>query len=397
MSATVIAPTARNRVRGNRGVIVAVLAIAVLAVLTALAASSTRLGYLDPEATDPSGARALSHLVTAQGVTVHRTTTVRDTLAQLTQFSDTTLLVVTQGLQSDVDAQRRLGELLNPAARRHTVLLAPGPELLDAFALNVDVSGFATSDVVEPQCSWPVANRAGNALMGGVTYSSRSTPASVEVQAACYPADGRASLLTLESTSARSATTIFGSAAAFTNEHLAENGNAALTMGALGTRPHLVWFIASRTDPDLIAATSPSVSDLVPTWVGLALAQVAVVVLGLAWWRGRALGPVASEPLPVVVRAAEATEGRARLYRKISARGHAAEALRQATMSRLRTDLQLPSTADLYVVAHAIEARGYRDALSVIRVLAHFQPTSDDDLVRLADELDVLEQEVRRS
>jgi hypothetical protein len=139
------------------------------------------------------------------------------------------------------------------------------------------------------------------------------------------------------------------------------------------------------------------VSDLVPTWVGLALAQVAIVVLGLAWWRGRALGPVVSEPLPVVVRAAEATEGRARLYRKISARGHAAEALRQATMSRLRTDLHLPATADLYIVAHAIETRGHRDALSVIRVLAHSEPTSDDDLVRLADELDALEQEVRRS
>jgi len=397
MSATVIAPSTRNRVRRNRGLIVAVLAIAVLAALTALAASSTRLGYLDPEATDPSGARALSRLVTAQGVTVHKTTTLRDTLAQLDRFNNATLLVVTQGLQSDADAQQRLGEMLSAAARAHTVLLTPGPELLNGLALDVEVSGFAAGDVVEPQCSSSVPSRAGNALMGGVTYRSRSTLPVLEVQSACYPVDGRASLLSLGSKSGRPVATIFGSAAAFTNEHLAENGNAALAMGVLGTRPHLVWFLASRTDADLITATSPTVSDLVPTWVGLALAQVAIVVLGLAWWRGRALGPVVSEPLPVVVRAAEATEGRARLYRKISARGHAAEALRQATMSRLRTDLHLPATADLYIVAHAIETRGHRDALSVIRVLAHSEPTSDDDLVRLADELDALEQEVRRS
>ena len=55
-----------------------------------------------------------------------------------------------------------------------------------------------------------------------------------------------------------------------------------------------------------------------------------VAVLLLALWRARRLGPVVTEPLPVVVRAAETVEGRARLYRRGGARDTAAEALRGA-------------------------------------------------------------------
>lgn len=394
MSASVAAPAVRSRVRENRGVILALLAIVGFTALTVLAASSTRLGSLDPEATDPEGARALSRLVQDEGVTVHKTTTVRDTLAVLNQNTDATLLVVSAGVQDDPDSQQRLAALLNPAPRAQTVLLAPSPDSLATLAPGVEISGFAPPEVLEPQCSGDLQNRAGNALMGGYRYNAG---AAAGTALACYLSDGGASLVTLDRTSARPAVTIFGSAAALTNAHLAENGNAALTMGALGTRPHLVWFLASRTDPDLLATSTPTVTDLIPKWVGLALAQVVIVVLALAWWRGRSLGPVVTEPLPVVVRAAETTEGRARLYRKISARGHAAESLRGASLSRLRSDLHLPPTADLNAVAVAIDARGGRDSASVVRCFDPTPPTSDADLVRLADELDELEQEVRRS
>ena len=48
-------------------------------------------------------------------------------------------------------------------------------------------------------------------------------------------------------------------------------------------------------------------------------------------WRGRRFGPLAVEPLPVVVRASEATRGRARLYRRARAYGRATAALRAAS------------------------------------------------------------------
>ena len=74
-------------------------------------------------------------------------------------------------------------------------------------------------------------------------------------------------------------------------------------------------------------------SDLLPPWVGIVVAQLVVAVLVAALWRGRRLGPVVAEPLPVAVRAAETTEGRARLYRRRRARGRAADHLRAASLS----------------------------------------------------------------
>src|SRR5690606_41722785 len=59
-----------------------------------------------------------------------------------------------------------------------------------------------------------------------------------------------------------------------------------------------------------------------------ALPILIVVVVLLAWWQGRRLGPLVTEPLPVVVRASETVEGRGRLYRSRRARDRAAEALR---------------------------------------------------------------------
>ena len=41
-------------------------------------------------------------------------------------------------------------------------------------------------------------------------------------------------------------------------------------------------------------------------------------------WRGRRLGPLVVEPLPVVVKAVESTQGRGRLYRRVRDRAHAA-------------------------------------------------------------------------
>lgn len=393
---TVLEPTFGARVRHNRGLLLALAAIVIVAALLAWAASSTRRGYLDPDATDPTGARALRNVITDQGVTVHKATTVREANDALRQLNDATLLVVSAGLRSDPNANQRLGGLLASTPRASTLLIAPDAELLNELAPGVELSDGVPLDVAEPQCPWPVASRAGNALTGGLTYVDSTRSLAAESYT-CYPLDGAGSVLVRGRASGQNGITIFGSGNAFTNAHLGENGNAALTMGAIGQHHDVVWFIASRTDPDLLPAVEASVSDLTPQWVGLALAQVMLVVLALAWWRGRVLGPVVTEPLPVVVRAAEATEGRARLYRKISARGHAAQALRMSTMSLLRADLHLPAVADMYVIAHAIEARGSHDTLSVIRLLTHSEPRTDDELVKLADELDELEREVRRS
>jgi hypothetical protein len=117
--------------------------------------------------------------------------------------------------------------------------------------------------------------------------------------------------------------------------------------------------------------------------------QLAIAVALLALWRARRLGPVVTEPLPVVVRAAETVEGRALLYRRAGAADHAGEALRQATRDRLG---DLLGTPDL--VAEIARRTGRHDTETL---LYGPPPAGEAELVALADALDALENEVSRT
>ena len=73
----------------------------------------------------------------------------------------------------------------------------------------------------------------------------------------CYLEAGKARLIRLPG-SAGTATTVIGSGTPFTNQHLAERGNAALTLNLLQARHSVVWLIP---DLPLPQASSPSPSD----------------------------------------------------------------------------------------------------------------------------------------
>ena len=130
----------------------------------------------------------------------------------------------------------------------------------------------------------------------------------------------------------------------------------------------------------------------VPPWVWPAALQLLFAGLLVALWRGRRLGPPVPEPLPVVVRAAETVEGRARLYRRAGGRGRAGAALRSGALARLLPRLGIdpgaggePAAAE--VVAAVAARSGRRDA-EVHAVLFGPPPVNDAGLVQLAETLD---------
>jgi hypothetical protein len=186
---------------------------------------------------------------------------------------------------------------------------------------------------------------------------------------------------------------VLGAGDPLTNRYLDEDGNASLAMGLLGQNPRLVWF-RPVIEPAQ-AGQQAKLIDLLPDWVTPVFWQLVIAALLAAWWRVRRLGPVVTEPLPVVVRAAEATEGRARLYRRGRARGHAATTLRDAATARLRSHLGLPRDAGRPEVSQTVAARTGRPPSAVGAVLDGPPPPDDAALVELADNLDRLEQEVR--
>jgi hypothetical protein len=113
-------------------------------------------------------------------------------------------------------------------------------------------------------------------------------------------------------------------------------------------------------------------------------------------WRGRRLGPLVAEKLPVVVRSNETMEGRARLYERARAREHALDALRIGTIGRLATVCGLPRRASVDEVIDAVVGLTGRDEVEVTALLLERVPSSDAELVRLSDDLLALETETTR-
>jgi hypothetical protein len=296
--------------------------------------------------------------------------------------SQTTLVIAYPQLLREQDV-RRIEQL-----SADVVLLGPvGTGYLDVFpAAATDVRNR------EPECALTAATRAGDARTGGFTLTATSAPdEGLGGTEACY--GGAESPSLVQRTTANQARhTVLGSAEFMTNEWIDEAGNASLALSLAGQNPSVVWWLPTPT-----YTGSRSLTSLLPDGVWPLLAVVVTVVLALAAWQGRRLGPVVVEPLPVAVRASETTEGRARIYQRYRTRDRAAEHLRALTADTVSARLGLPPTATRDAVVAATAASTGRRPDDVDAVLYGPPPEGDQELVSLGHRLATLEQEVRRT
>lgn len=365
--------------------------IVVLALLGALLAGSSGRGALDPDSAGPQGTKALARLLSQDGVVLERTTSVDDAQSALAA-QGTTLLVTFPDRVTAQDASALLGTgadvvLVEPTAPQQWV---EGIDLRQGPGAEGPADG---PPVRAPACDLPAATRAGAVEVGALSYTAERRAG--EEVFLCYAAGGFASLVQVtDPDSDGRAVSVLGDATPLTNDRLDEEGNAALALGLLGNQPRLVWLL-----PPVTAGAGDAPADLLsllPGQVGWVLAQLGVALLLTAAWRARRLGPVVPEPLPVVVRAAEATEGRARLYRRFRATRGAGESLREASRARLTRRLGLPRTAARHEVVTAAARHTTRHPGEVDALLYGAPAPDDATMVRLAGALDTLEREVGR-
>jgi hypothetical protein len=357
-----------------------VLVAAVIALLTGGGAA----GRLNPESYDPEGSHALSVLLSDGGVRVLPAHTVAAAAAAQQAGPPTTLLVTEPDLVPAAVLQRMM------AAAASTVLVAPTGYTLSAALPDLTVGQAVEVQQRAPGCGLPAAGRAGAVTLGGYVYRLSPIEAYAESVALCYPAGTGATLARVGNH------VVLGDPELLLNRSLDDAGNAALALGLLGEHPDLVWFQPDPADPGLASGGHRSLTALLPTEVTRALLQLAVGLVLIALWRGRRLGPLVVEPLPVVVRAAEATEGLAALYRRAGARDRAAAALREAAAAALGRTLGCPTgPAAAPALVEAVAARTGRDRAEVAGLLLGGTPPDDVALVRLADALDELTAQVR--
>ncbi|GAA2127706.1 DUF4350 domain-containing protein [Actinomadura napierensis] len=383
-------PSARQvagrRWRSARGVVAALFAMVVIAVILAALRPSDSPERLDPTSPKTDGSRALAEILKQHGTPV---TVARHAEEAVDRSGPSTVMVVTRSerlTQNDIDRMRGTqGALL---------LVEPTTPVLEALAPGVEMNGTSFANAAEPGCSLQAAT-----LAGTVAFDQSQTYEASGNGVVCYRADDQARLVQVQD--GPRTVTVLGSSAPLTNRHLAEEGNAALLMNLAGARQSVVW-LAPDMPTEGAGAGQESLTDLLPFGVKLFFLELVFAVVLVALWRGRRLGPVVAEALPVIVRSAETVEGRARLYRAARARDRAAGALRSGARERLVPLLGLPRSsaqdpAAAQEIVTAVARRTAHDEAYVGAALYGPDPLDDAGLIALTAVLDDLERQVRQS
>ncbi|WP_420368127.1 DUF4350 domain-containing protein [Curtobacterium sp. L1-20] len=385
-SAPAVADTPGHGARRRRaGFWVAVVLVGLLlAVLTAVVrgGDGPARAELDPTSAAASGSKALVRVLEQQGTDV-RVVDRADDVTGGTVFVD--------------DAQG----VLNPAVARrigreasHVVLVSTGSAVLDAFDLDVEPAAQVdgTDTVSTRRCDVPAVAAARRVTTGGVAYRVPDGGTARAGTTFCAPTgsgDDRAYGIVRAATRGGDVTLV-GTTSAFRNDTITTAGDAALALGLLGADDTLTWYTPTPGTPD----AAPTLGTLAPPWVPAVLLLLGLVAVAAGVWRGRRLGPLVVERMPVVVRAAETTEGRARLAARTRDRTHALDTLRIAAVRRIGRRLGLPRSAHVdEVVRAAARATGTPDG-RVGAVLVGGPAADDPALVAGAAALDELERAV---
>jgi hypothetical protein len=369
---------AQARRRSRRWVLIALVAIGAVAAIGTYLTAPRPGGRMDPASTQPEGAHALVALLRDQGVSV----VVADSVADVEKAAHRgTLLLFAQTQRVTSEALlKRLAD-----TQGDLLLVEPTSPARAVLAPRIRRTGAAVADNM-PNCALREANRAGS-----VDFGPTSTYHAITEQAmtSCYGGalvryrDGERTV------------TVVGSTDFMSNGGLLQAGNAALAMNLAGQHSRLVWYAPQRIEGG--TSSSATIFDLIPANVIWMVVQLCLAVILAALWKGRRVGPLVAEELPVVVRASETVEGRGRLYRSRRARDRAAQALRAATLQRLlpRLGLAADTSTPAVIIAAAQRSRSHPELLR--HILFGPPPATDADLVQLARALDDIERQVAQT
>lgn len=331
----------------------------------------------------PDGARAVAEILGRHGVAVEQSASfesTRQAIEDARRAGEGSAVLL-------YDANGYLGRdqlrYLSAAADRLVVVT---PRLNTLLGLD---SGIRQSGVVrdgtgslEPRCGEPDPTAAGAVSAGdGFLYDG---------PVVCYAqTEGRGGLY---AASSNGRILVLGNGKLLSNGGLAAEGNAALALRSVGAEQRLIWYLPGIAD--VPAVKKPvTLSDLAAPWTRVLGPWLALVAVLAMFWRGRRLGPLVVEPLPVVVKAVETAEGRARLYHDARAVDRASDVLRAGTLVRLAKTLRLGPDAGAAAISDAAARHLDRSPESVSGIL-DAEPRTEADLVRWAQQLERLEKEV---
>ncbi|MGB5951238.1 MAG: DUF4350 domain-containing protein, partial [Ornithinimicrobium sp.] len=369
--------------------IVGVLAIIVVFTYIAGLSGSSDVD-LDPNNPQGNGMQAIAEVLDDQGVEVEVARGVDALPADSAQGA--TVMVSTTDFLSPASGQRLL-EYSEDASS--LVVLSPADTLQETFQIDARVSGRFTPTPMSPECDatrWAEGEQVthGDALITVTSDDGAAVTTCLPPSAGFNAGGSNAGYLIELARSGERPIILAGVASALTNEHIETEANAAMGLRLLADSDRLIWLIPSLADagdlpPQGLFDVLP---DAVAPAIGLMIAALAMVALV----QGRRLGPVSTEPLPVVIRAIETTASRGRLYAQARDRSRALASLQVAARRRLASRLGLNMRAEPEEIVAAVASATGRHTDEVHRMIANPYVEDDETLVRIARDLRALEE-----
>jgi hypothetical protein len=342
------------------------------------------------------GARATGEVLRSRGLDVQQIT--RLGAARIAEPPDTTLAVALPSQLIDYQLESVL------AYPGDIVFVGVSPDVLTAIDPWLRSADTAETTLRGARCSDPDAIAAGRISTGGAEIDATR----VDRATVCFPSAPGIGPFAVVERDGRTIT-LLSDATLPMNANLTDYGNAALVFRALGKHPNLVWYLGNPFDTSTLTysdgrgtgskpggdAAEPN-ADFLPPGTGTALYALAIAVLIAAIWRGRRMGPLVTEALPVVVPSSETTRGRARLYRRARAYGRASASLRAAAAERMGRRLGVPRGGDAASLIRAVAQATGREPAAVERLVYGPPPDGEHAMIVLVQELDTLERQVHR-
>lgn len=377
----VLTPTAARLARRSLFWIVIVIILLVLAAVgLALGASGQDDRPMSAGGATPAGAKALVEVLRHEGVTVVEVETLADARAAVDDRADTTLFFYDPNYYLNAQQTRQAMELADAV-----VVLQPTTDALEYISSDIALAGYL-GGTLPADCEVDAARAAESISTNAMGFRILDDNAEL---VGCFADDEVFSLVQRQHNGLT--LTALGATEALSNGEILNEGNAALGLNLLGSTDTLIWYIPSADD---FITDVKTLDELSPEWVQPVTLTLILVAIAAILWRGRRLGPLIVENLPVTIKASETMQGRARLYEKANARLHTLDSLRIGTIARLAALCGLPVLATVDEVVSTAAAIAGQDPQSVRRLLVDAHPQSDRDLVRLSDELLTLEQTV---